>query len=209
MFDIPSLIATAGYAGIAGILFAETGLLVGFFLPGDSLLFPAGFLASQGKLDIWLLVIIASVAAVAGDSVGYYIGKKAGPALFDREDSLLFKKHYVKKTHDYFEKYGAKTIVIARFIPVVRTFAPVVAGVGEMRYRTFFSYNIIGGILWAAGLSFLGYFLGAVIPDIDHYLLPIIALIVVLSILPPVIHVLKEKENREVIKRSWQKILKK
>ncbi|HVS79498.1 MAG TPA: VTT domain-containing protein [Candidatus Paceibacterota bacterium] len=209
MFDIPSLIAAAGVLGVAAVIFAETGLLIGFLLPGDSLLFPAGFLASQGHLNIWALIGATTVAAILGDSLAYWIGKKTGPALFDREDSLLFKKHYVKKTHDYFEKYGAKTVVIARFIPIVRTFAPVVAGIGEMRYRTFLIYNVVGGALWAAGLSLLGFFLGAWIPDIDHYLLPIVALIIVLSALPPIIHILKEKENREALKRAWQRLTKK
>jgi membrane-associated protein len=208
MFDLPAIIQTFGYAGIAVILFAESGLLIGFFLPGDSLLFPAGFLASQGHLNIWILVAVAIAAAVAGDSVGYWFGKKIGPTIFTREDSFWFRKKNVTKAHQYFEKYGSKTIVIARFIPVVRTFAPMLAGVGSMRYRTFFAYNVVGGILWAAGVSLLGFYLGAVIPNIDHYLLPIIFLIIVISVLPPVIHVMKEKENRDALKHHAKRIIK-
>lgn len=206
MLNLTNSIIAAGYIGITLIVFAESGLFIGFFLPGDSLLFTAGFFASQGKLNIWLLVALSIAAAIIGDSVGYWAGKKYGPALFNREDSLLFKKRYVIKTHEFFEKYGPKTIILARFLPVVRTFAPILAGVGEMRYRTFFTYNIIGGVLWAAGLSLLGFFLGSVIPDIDRYLLPVIVLIVVISTLPSAYHVLKDKENRDAIKTGLKKL---
>lgn len=208
MPDFTSTIIAAGYIGITAIIFAESGLLIGFFLPGDSLLFTAGFLASQGKLNIWILVVLSIIAAVVGDSVGYWIGKKSGPSVFNRPDSFLFNKKNVTKTHEFFDKHGPKTIILARFLPVVRTFAPVLAGIGDMRYRTFFSYNIIGGVLWAAGLSLLGYFLGKAIPNIDTYLLPIIILIIIISLAPSVYHILKDKDNRDSIKTGFKKLFK-
>ena len=183
-----SLILSLGYVGLGAIIFAESGLFFGFFFPGDSVLFTAGLLASQGTLNIYILVPLVSLCAIVGDSVGYWFGAKVGPALFVRNDSLLFKKRYVEETHHYFERYGALTIVLARFIPAVRTFAPILAGVGAMRYRTFLRYNIAGGLLWGAGVTLLGYFLGRTIPGVDRYILPIIALIVVVSILPPLFH---------------------
>ena len=168
------------------IIFAETGLLFGFFLPGDSLLFTAGILAGQGKLNVWMVVIGCFVAAVLGDQVGYTIGERAGPPLFRRPDSRIFKQEYIDRTRAFFEKHGPKTVIIARFVPVVRTFAPMLAGVGEMPRRTFFRYNIVGAFLWAVGLTFLGYVLGDVIgKDIDTYLLPIIAIIILISLIPP------------------------
>jgi len=188
MFDITALIKTAGYVGITAIVFAESGLLIGFFLPGDSLLFTAGFLASQGYLNIVMLLPLLFVAAVAGDSVGYWFGKKIGPKLFIREESLLFRKSHVEKTQKFFELHGKKTIILARFIPVVRTFAPVLAGVGSMEYKTFLTYNVVGGLLWAVGVTLAGFFLGRVIPDVDKYLLPIIVGIVILSVLPVLKH---------------------
>lgn len=194
--DLQTLIQSAGYFGISAIVFAESGLLIGFFLPGDSLLFTAGFLASQGFLNIWMLCGLTFVCAVAGDSVGYAFGKKVGPMIFKREDSRFFHKDHLDRAKKFYEKYGAKTIVIARFMPVVRTFAPIVAGVGTMRYRTFLAYNLIGGLLWAVGVTLLGYFLGNVIPNVDRYLLPIIGLIVLVSILPPVYHVWKERHKK-------------
>lgn len=185
MFDIVALIEWGGYVGLAAIIFAESGLFFGFFLPGDSLLFTAGFLASQGFLNIWILAPLLFVAAVAGDSVGYAFGYRVGPALFSREDSRFFKKEYLIRTEHFFEKYGSRAIIIARFIPIVRTFTPILAGVGKMRYTTFLSFNIIGAGLWALGLTCLGYFLGSVIPGIDQYLLPIILTIIIISVLPP------------------------
>ena len=192
-FDLIEFIKLAGYLGVFGFVFAESGLLIGFFLPGDSLLFTAGFLASQGHLNIWVLAIGSFIFAVAGDSVGYAFGKRVGPALFSKPESRLFKPDHLLKAKVFYEKHGKRTIIIARFMPIVRTFAPIVAGIGEMHYRTFLAYNIIGGALWAIGLSFLGYFLGSVIPDIDKYLLPIIGGIILLSILPPIIHIIRER----------------
>ncbi|MEI7620673.1 MAG: VTT domain-containing protein [Candidatus Falkowbacteria bacterium] len=194
--DLIELIKAAGYLGLSGIIFAESGLFFGFFLPGDSLLFTAGFLASQGFLNIWLATILVFVAAVAGDSVGYAFGKKAGPAIFNRENSRFFKKENLIRAEKFYEKNGPKTIIIARFLPIVRTFAPIVAGVGSMNYSKFIKYNIIGGFLWSFGLMFAGYFLGRIIPGVDKYLLPIILLIVVLSVLPSVMHIIKEKRQK-------------
>jgi membrane-associated protein len=168
------------------IIFAETGLLIGFFLPGDSLLFTAGILAGQGKLDIAMVVIGAFVFAVLGDQVGYTIGKRLGPRLFSKPDSRIFQQEYVDRTKAFFEKHGPKTIVIARFVPIVRTFAPTLAGVGEMPRKTFLTYNVIGAFFWAVGVTMLGYALGDVIgDDIDTYLLPIIAVIIFVSLIPP------------------------
>ncbi|MGH2578521.1 MAG: VTT domain-containing protein [Actinomycetota bacterium] len=182
--------------GLFLIIFAETGLLIGFFLPGDSLLFTAGILASQGNLNIAVIALGCFLAAVIGDQVGYTIGHRAGPTLFRRPDSRIFKQKYVDRTKEFFEKHGPKTIVLARFVPIVRTFAPVLAGVGEMRRRTFTTYNVVGGLVWGVGVTLAGYILGEAIgEDIDKYLLPIIAVIIVLSILPPVIEALRERRR--------------
>ena len=191
MFDLTSLVQTAGYLGLFAIIFAESGLLVGFFLPGDSLLFTAGFLASQGFLRIEVLVPLLFAAAFIGDSAGYFFGKKVGPKVFSRPKSLWFNPANVDKTRAFFERYGAKTIVLARFIPVVRTFAPIMAGVGEMKYKTFVTYNFIGALLWAAGLTLAGYFFGQVIPDADKYVLPVVALIILASLAPPAWHYIR------------------
>lgn len=182
--------------GLILIIFAETGLLIGFFLPGDSLLFTGGILASQGNLNIAVIAIGCFLAAVIGDQVGYTIGHRAGPPLFRRPDSRIFKQRYVDRTKEFFDKHGPKTILLARFVPVVRTFAPVLAGVGKMDRRTFTTYNVVGGFVWAVGVTLAGYVLGSAIgSDIDKYLLPIIAVIVVLSILPPLIEMRRERRR--------------
>lgn len=194
--DLISLIKTAGYLGLFGIIFAESGLLIGFFFPGDSLLFTAGFLASQGFLNIWLLMGITFIAAVLGDSTGYWFGNKVGDKIFIKENSLFFKKDNIQKAKDFFEKHGSKTIILARFVPIVRTFAPILAGVGKMHYRRFLIFNVISGALWTLGVSLLGFFLGRMIPNIDKYLLPIILLIIVISILPNIVHLIRSRKNR-------------
>ena len=194
-FDLTSFIQTAGYIGIFAFVFAESGLFFGFFLPGDSLLFTAGFLASQGYLNIWILAIGAWIFAVLGDNVGYWFGKRVGPALFSRPESRFFKPEHLMKAQKFYEKNGKKTIILARFIPIVRTFAPIVAGAGQMHYRTFFAYNIIGGFLWGACLPIVGYFLGSAIPNFDRYLLPIIALIIIISVLPIIIEFAKARKS--------------
>lgn len=196
MFDIIALVKTVGYIGLALIVFAESGLLIGFFFPGDSLLFTAGFLASQGVLNIYFLVPLMFIAAVLGDSVGYAFGKRVGPAIFKRDDSIIFHKAHLERARVFYERHGGKTIMIARFMPIVRTFAPILAGVGKMNYRTFLFFNMAGGALWAIGLTLLGFFLGSVVPNVDHYLLPIIALIIFVSVLPSAIHVLRDHTMR-------------
>ncbi len=191
-FDLESLIRAAGYLGLFGIIFAETGLLIGFFLPGDSLLFTAGFLASQDYLNIWLLVAVCFVAAVSGDAVGYAFGHRVGRRLFQRPESRLFRPEYLRRAEQFFEMHGGKAVILARFMPIVRTFVPIIAGVGAMRYRRFAAFNVIGALLWAVGLPIAGYFLGKSIPNVDRYLLPIILVIIVVSIAPTAIHVWRE-----------------
>lgn len=186
------LIATFGTLGIILTVFAESGLFFGFFLPGDSLLFTAGVLAARGTLSLPVILVGIVVAAIAGDQVGYAFGRRVGPALFRRPDSRFFRRGHVERAHDYFEHYGVKTIVLARFIPVVRTFAPIVAGVSEMRYRTFVTYNVVGGLLWGLGVTLAGYLLGEVV-DIDRYLLPVIGVIVMLSVTPVLLEVRKAR----------------
>lgn len=199
MIDPISIVQAAGYTGLTAIIFAESGLLIGFFLPGDSVLFAAGFLASQGVLNIYILLPLLFLAAVIGDNVGYTFGFRLGPKIFKREDSLFFQKENLVKAQAFFERHGGKTIIIARFIPVVRTFAPILAGVGKMKYKTFLIYNLVGAVLWAVGLLLLGFFLGSLIPGIDRYLLPIILLIVIISVAPNIIHILRNRESREKI----------
>ena len=201
-FELESLIRTVGYLGVAGIVFAESGLLIGFFLPGDSLLFTAGFLASQGYLDIHLLAFLCAVAAILGDNFGYEFGKRAGSRLFKKKDSRLFKQEYLQRAKAFYEVHGNKTVVLARFTPIVRTFAPVVAGATHMDRQSFVRYNIIGGIIWGAGITYLGYGLGSKIPNIDKILLPVVLGVIVLSIgIPGAIHFVLEFRSKRAKKR--------
>jgi len=212
--DLPTLISLVGIAGVALIIFAESGLLIGFFLPGDSLLFTMGFLIHSGAIgfNIHLAVLILFFAAALGDSVGYTFGRRLGPRLFKKPDARLFKQEYIQRAQAFYEKHGSKTIVIARFIPIVRTFAPIVAGAGNMPYRRFVTYNLIGAALWTAGVSYAGYFLGVWFEgmgwEIDHVLLPVIALIILVSVLPPAIHIFKNKANREALWNGTKRELK-
>ncbi|MGH8970373.1 MAG: DedA family protein [Actinomycetes bacterium] len=194
--DPNSLIRNFGVLGTCAIVFAESGLLIGFFLPGDSLLFTAGLLAAQGIIDmpLGLLCLVISVSAVVGDQVGYVIGKRSGPAVFKRPDSRFFRQEYVDKAYAYFDRYGARTIVLARFVPIVRTFAPVVAGVGRMRYRTFVTYNVVGGILWGTGVTVLGYQLGEFDFVADHIELILIGIVLV-SVVPIGIELLRHRSR--------------
>lgn len=187
---------TVAYIVLLFIVFAESGLFVGFFLPGDSLLFATGVLASKGIFNIYLLCIAYSFAAILGDSFGYAFGRKAGEKLFKKEDGRLFKKDHLLKAQAYYEKHGKMTIILARFTPIVRTFAPIVAGIGKMEYKTFIKYNIVGGILWGTGMTLAGYFLGKAF-DIDTYLLPIVAVIVLISLLPTVYELVKGKLRKK------------
>lgn len=189
------LVKTVGYLGLFGIVFAESGLFFGFFLPGDSLLFTAGLLASQGYLNIWLILLGITISAIVGDNVGYAFGKTVGPKIFKREDSLFFHKNNLVRAEKFYQQYGPLTIVLARFMPFIRTFAPIVAGVGKMHYQTFLVYNIVGGLLWTLGLTLAGYYLTKIIPGIENYITYVILLIVVLSVLPPIIHWLRTQKK--------------
>ena len=191
--DPMAIIKTGGYLGLALLVFAESGLLIGIFLPGDSLLFVAGLLAAGGFLAFGPLTLIVVVAAILGDSVGYWFGANIGDNLFKRKDSRFFKQAYVMRTQNFFTTYGGRAIVLARFVPIVRTIAPVLAGVGSMRYRRFLSYNALGGFLWGAGVVSLGFFLGSVIPNSDKYVLPLSLVIVVLSFLPILINLFRSR----------------
>lgn len=188
MFDLQALILWAGYIGLFAIVFAESGLFFGFVFPGDSLLFTAGFLASLGYFNIWILAPLLALAGILGDSAGYWTGKKAGPLLFSREDSLLFSQKRVDQARAFFEQYGGLSIVFCRFIPAVRTFTPIVAGVAGMKYRTFLFFNILGGLVWGLGFPVAGYVLGATVPNADAYVLPIVAVIIVVSFIPLIPH---------------------
>jgi len=183
--------------GVAAIVFIETGLLVGFFLPGDSLLFTTGLLVATDVIQtpIWIVVLVLGVAAFLGDQVGYQIGRASGPRIFNRPNSRFFRQEYVDKTSEYFERYGGRTIIIARFVPIVRTFAPVVAGVGEMRYRTFVVYNLIGALLWGVGVTLLGYWLGQ-FEFVQTYLEPILIAIVVISVVPIAVELLRARTRK-------------
>ena len=197
--DVESLLSKGGLLMLGAIVFAESGLLVGFFLPGDSLLFIAGFLASDAGGNVlpplpWVLLVAASMAVV-GDQVGYVIGHRIGPALFDKPKSRLFNPDHVTKAHAFFEKHGARTIVLARFVPIVRTFAPVVAGVSGMDYRTFVRFNVLGGLLWGVGVPLLGYFLGQ-IEFVKHNIEAAILVIVAVSVLPVVLEFVKHRRHR-------------
>lgn len=190
------IVQTLGLVGVVSIIFAESGLFFGFFLPGDSLLFTAGLLASQDFLSIQYLVVFGILAAILGDSVGYAFGKKVGPKIFTKEDSLIWNKKHIEKSKKFFEKYGPKAIILARFMPIVRTFTPILAGVGTMEYKLFLRYNIIGGVLWVFSMSVGGYFFGKLIPNPDKYLLPVIAIIIFLSILPGILEFIKSRKNK-------------
>ncbi len=184
---LEDLIRWGGYTVLSLIVFAETGLLIGFFLPGDSLLVTAGLLASRGYLNVWILFVLLSVMAVTGDAVGYWFGRVTGPKIFVKEKSILFARDHLIHAQRIYEKYGNKIIILARFMPIVRTFAPIVAGVGQMPYVRFVSYNIIGGILWIGSMLTIGYTLGNVVPDIDTYLHWVIIGIIFISILPAIV----------------------
>ncbi len=192
--DPLTIIKAVGLVGVIVIVFAESGLFFGFFLPGDSLLFTAGFLASQNILSIWGLLIFCCIAAVTGDNVGYYFGKKTGSRIFSKEDSFFFKKKHIERAQIFYERHGKKTILLARFIPIVRTFVPIVAGIGNMDYKTFFRFNFIGGFIWTWGILGAGYLLGNIIPNAEHYLTPIILLIIFVSFIPAIFELIRQKK---------------
>jgi membrane-associated protein len=209
--NLVDIIIGLGIFAIIFVIFAESGLLVGFFLPGDSLLFTAGVLYQAnilpGNLPIpfWLFLIFLFIAAVLGDTAGYWFGRKTGPRIFKKPDARIFKQGHIKKAQAFYEKHGGKTIIIARFMPIIRTFAPIVAGAAKMDYKRFLTFNLIGGFLWTFGITILGFSVGVAFEaaglDIDQVLLPIIMLIIFISVLPPAIHILKDKKNRTAL---WQ-----
>lgn len=191
--DPIAMLQTGSYLGLAFLIYAESGLFFGIFLPGDSLLFAAGLVAASGFFIVGPLIIMVVLAAILGDSTGYWFGSEIGERLFKRQDSRFFKQAYVKRTEIFFKKYGGRAVVLARFVPIVRTIAPILAGVSSMKYRVFLGYNIIGGILWGAGMILVGYFLGSLIPNSEKYILPLSLVIVVLSFLPILINLVRGK----------------
>jgi len=205
LMDVEAIIRWGGILGITVVIFVETGLFFGFFLPGDSLLVTAGIIAAAGHLDIALLIVAATLAAIAGDQVGYTIGRRAGMALYRRPDSRFFKRAHLERARRFYARHGGKTIVLARFIPIVRTFAPAVAGAAAMRYRRFVTYNVAGGILWVFSMTGTGYFLGRMIPNVNAYLHIVIAIVVLLSISPGIIEWWRQRRRmRSALQQSPQ-----
>ena len=197
IYDVESLVRVGGIIGLTTIVFVETGLLIGFFLPGDSLLVTAGLFAARGDLDLLTLILCLSAAAILGDTLGYNIGARAGPRLFSRPDSLLFNKKHLITTKEFYDRHGPFTIVIARFVPIVRTFAPVVAGVGAMTYKRFVAYNVVGGIGWVLSMILGGYFLGQLIPNIHKNIDKVIVVVIFLSLLPIIVKYLRERGKQD------------
>lgn len=198
--NIDKVILGAGLAAIGATVFAESGLLIGFFLPGDTLLFGAGILASQGTINLWHLLIVVIVAAIVGDNVGYSIGRRTGKRMFTKKEGILFRHEHIEKAEKFYEAHGGKTIIMARFIPVVRTFAPMVAGIGKMPRKRFMTYNIIGGVLWGGGVTLLGYWIGTKVPWVEHYITPILLAVIFLSITGSLVHIFKDPEARRIMK---------
>lgn len=190
--EVTEILQNGGLIVIALILFAETGLLIGFFLPGDTLLLAAGILVASGTFSFATLLPVIVISTILGNIVGYEIGKRAGPRLFKKEDSTIFRREYLIRAEKFYEKHGGKTILFARFIPIIRTFAPIVAGIGNMDKKLFNFYNVLGGIVWGVGVTLIGYFFGSKIPNIDHYILPVILTVVLLSFLSPLLHKLQK-----------------
>lgn len=202
IIDPETIITTGGLALIAFIVFAESGLLFGFFFPGDTLLFLAGTLAAQGDLQIVPTIAVIMVSAALGGDVGYRIGRSGGPRVFKSEDGILFRREYVDRAENFYEKHGGKTIMFARFIPIIRTFAPVVAGIGKMHRGRFVFYNIAGSFVWGAGVTLLGYFLGQYIPDIDKFLLPAIGIVMLMSFGPAIYHIFANPQSRAKLRNK-------
>ncbi len=201
--DLRGLVQWAGYVGMTAIIFTETGLFFGFLLPGDSMLVTAGLLATQGiGLDVWVLGALLNVAAIVGDNTNYWIGRLTGPRIFNREEGFFFKRKHVENAHAFYEKYGPKTVVLCRFIPIVRTFAPLVAGVGKMDYRTFLTYSVLGGTAWIWSMLLIGYILGRYVPGIERHVEKVIVLVIFLSILPGIIGAWKERKAAKASRAS-------
>ena len=203
--DLPALIQWAGYVGITAIIFTETGLFFGFFLPGDSLLVTAGLLAASGfALNVWKLGALLTIAAIAGDNTNYWVGRLSGPRIFNREDSLFFKKAYVERAAAFYAKHGAKTVFLARFMPIIRTFAPLVAGTAGMNYRTFLTFSVLGGFTWIWSMLLIGYFLGQYVPGVDKHIEKVILLVIFLSILPGIISWLRERKAGQAAQKALE-----
>jgi len=194
--NLPELVHWAGLFGIAAIIFSETGLLIGVFLPGDSLLVTAGLLSARGYLNVYALVPLLTAAAICGNSVGYFIGRTTGPRIFNRENSFFFNKKHAIRAHEFYEKHGRKTIVLAQFMPIIRTFAPVIAGVGGMKFRVFITFNVIGAVIWIWSMVGIGYFLGSYIPGIDQHIEIVVIIVVFISILPGIISSYRARRAR-------------
>lgn len=211
VLDPETIIQSGGLLLIGLIVFAESGLLIGFFLPGDTLLFAAGFFASQGHLPLPLLIAIIVFAAVAGDNVGYSIGRRTGHRIFRKKDGIVFRHEYLVRAEQFYKAHGGKTVTLARFVPIVRTFAPIVAGAAKMDRKRFMMFNVVGALVWGVGVTLLGYFLGNVIPNIDAYILPAMAITTPLVFAPPLIHVFKDPVSRKRMKagisRQWHRFL--
>jgi len=205
MFDVTSIVETGGLLLIALIIFAESGMMVGFFFPGDTLLLSAGILAAAGQLSVvWAIVVIA-IAAIAGDNTGYHIGRKLGPRLFRKEDSLIFRHDYIMKAEWFYEKYGTKTMLLAHFVPIVRSFAPVTAGAGKMDYKQFALFDAIGDIVWATSITLFGYFVGSRIPGIEKYVEPVLIGIVFITLVPTIYHALKDPKIRGALRAKFSR----
>jgi membrane-associated protein len=195
LFNVKGLIEWGGTLLVCVIVFIETGFFVGFFLPGDSLLVTAGVFAASGQLHISELLILVPLCAIVGDQIGYWIGRKAGQALYNREDSLVFRKRHLQRAHEFYEKYGGKTVILARFVPIIRTFCPPVAGAAEMSYGRYLAYDVAGGLLWGGGMILIGYSLGRQVPNISENIHYVIAVVIFLSLLPPIIGVLRARSS--------------
>lgn len=203
MLDFTELIQTGGLLVLALIIFAESGMMIGFFFPGDTLLFSAGILAAAGQLPIGWTIVVIALAAIAGDNTGYHIGRKLGPKLFKKEDGIIFRHDFIMKTEGFYERHGTKTMLIAHFIPVVRSFAPVTAGAGKMDYKQFFIYDAIGVIAWTLSIVLLGYFVGSRIPGIEHYIEPVLLAIIAATLIPTLYHAFKDPKIRAKIKSRF------
>lgn len=202
LFNVQGLIQWGGTLLVCVIVFIETGFFVGFFLPGDSLLVTAGVFAASGQLHISELLLLVPLCAIAGDQIGYWIGRKAGQALYRREDSFVFRKSHLQRAQDFYKKYGGKTVILARFVPIVRTFCPPVAGAAEMPYGRYLSYDVAGGVLWGGGMVLGGYFLGRQIPNIGENIHYVIAVVIFVSLLPPAISMLRARSSGAVTPTS-------
>lgn len=205
MFDVTHIVQTGGLLLIAAIIFAESGMMVGFFFPGDTLLFSAGILAATGQLSVvWAIVVIA-LAAIAGDNTGYHIGRKLGPKLFTKQDGIIFRHDYIMRAEKFYEKYGTKTMLLAHFIPIVRSFAPVTAGAGKMNYKQFFVYDALGDIAWATSITLFGFFIGSRIPGIEKYVEPVLLAVVAATLIPTFYHALKDPKIKAKLRAKFSR----